>query len=75
MFVSSVHGIFKVLFLTFLCEILQYKLQALETTGLCRIKKTIHIMAIVIMIILVISVSESGKHGSFWIVYNNNIIV
>ena len=38
-------------------------------------KKKIHIMSIVVMIILVVSVSERGKHGSFWIVYNNNIIV
>ena len=74
-FFSSVHGIWRVLYLTFLCQILQYKLQALETTGLCRIKKTIHIMSIIVMIILVVSVSERGKHGSFWIVYNNNIIV
>ena len=67
--------LWRVLYLTFLCQILQYKLQALETTGLCRIKKTIHIMSIIVMIILVVSVSERGKHGSFWIVYNNNIIV
>ena len=28
-------------------------------------------MSIVVMILLVISVSESGKCGLFWIVYNN----
>ena len=32
---------------------------------------TFHIMSIAVMISLVVSVSESGKRGLFWIVYNN----
>ena len=67
MFGSFVYGIFNFrLFTTY-----SNKLQALETTGLCRINETVHIMTIVVMILHVVSVFESGKRVLFWIVYNN----
>ena len=65
MFVSSVYGICKV-FLNFrLLTNYSNKLQALKTTALCGINKTVQMMMSVVMILHVVSVLESGKRVLF----------
>jgi len=70
-FVSSIYGICKVFLNFHLLMNYGKKLQALKTTGLCGINKTVHIMTSVVMILHVVSVLKSGKCVLFWIVYNN----